>query len=55
MRVHLFCHINLPFENYNMLDKHLCENKENLQVNAIVKLGCNPTMMAFKANFKSVV
>ena len=37
-----------------MHDKHLYENKENLEVYAIVKLGCSPDYDGFKANFKSV-
>ena len=35
--VHIFWHIDLFFDNYNMPDKHLYENKVNLQVYAIVK------------------
>ena len=27
---------------YNMPEKHLCENKESLQMYAILKLGCSP-------------
>ena len=30
-----------------MRDKHLYENKENLQVYAIVKLGCSPNYDGF--------
>ena len=38
-----------------MPEKHLYENKENLQMYAIVKLGCSPDYDGFKANFESVV
>ena len=38
-----------------MPDKHLYENKENIQSYVIVKLGCSPDYDSFEANFKSVV
>ena len=40
LRVNLLCHISLSFDNYNMPDKHLYENKEKLRVYFKVKLGC---------------
>ena len=36
-------------------EKHLYENKENLQMYANVKLGCSPNYDGFEANFKKVV
>ena len=38
-----------------MLEKHLYENKENLQTYAIVRLGCSPNYDGFESNFKKVV
>ena len=38
-----------------MSEKHLNENKENLQMYTIVKLGCSPNYDYFEANFKKVV
>ena len=38
-----------------MPEKHLYENKGDLQMYAIVKLGCSPDYDGFEANFKSVV
>ena len=38
-----------------MPEKHFYENKENLQIYSIVKLGCSPTCDGFEANFKKVV
>ena len=34
-----------------MPEKHLYENKENLQMYAIVKLGCSLNYDGFEANF----
>ena len=36
-----------------MPEKHLYENKENLQMYVIVKLGWSPDDDGFEANFKS--
>ena len=38
-----------------MPEKHLYENKENLQMYTIVKLGCSCNYDGFDANFKKVV
>ena len=38
-----------------MPEKHLYENKENLEMYAIVKLKCSPNYDGFEANFKKVV
>ena len=38
-----------------MPEKHLRENKENLQMYVIVKLGWSPDYDGFKANFESIV
>ena len=38
-----------------MPGKHLYKNKENLQIYAILKLGCSPDYDNFEANFKSAV
>ena len=35
-----------------MPQKHLYENKENLQMYAIVKLGCSSDYDGYKANWK---
>ena len=37
-----------------MSEKHLHENKENLQMYVIVKLGWIPDDDGFEANFKSI-
>ena len=37
-----------------MPEKHLYENKENLQMYVIVKLGWSPDDDGFEANFKSI-
>ena len=39
----------------NITEKHLYENKENLQMYAIVKLGYSPNYDGFEASFKKVV
>ena len=44
-----------PLTICNVPEKHLYENKENLQMYAIAKLGCSPNYDGFEANFKSVV
>ena len=38
-----------------MPKKHLFDNKENLQMYAIVKLGCSPHYDSFEANSKSIL
>ena len=38
-----------------MPEKHLHENKENLQMYAIVKLGYSPDYDGFEVDFKSIV
>ena len=38
-----------------MPEKHLFENKEHFQINAIVKLGCSPHYDGFEVNFESAV
>ena len=38
-----------------MPEKHLYENKENLEMYAIVKLRCSLNYDGFEANFKKVV
>ena len=35
--------------------KHLYENKENLQLYVLVKLGCSPNYDGFEANLEKVV
>ena len=58
MRVHLCFHIHLhkrlSFDN-SLRNTYIYENKENLQMYAIVKLGCSPNSDGFEANFKSIV
>ena len=44
-----------PLTTCNMPEKHFYENKENLQMYAIMKLGCSPNYDGFEANFKKVV
>ena len=39
----------------NVTEKYLYENKENLQMHVIVKLGCSPDYDALEAIFKSIV
>ena len=38
-----------------MPEKHLYENKKNLQMYVIVKFGSSPNYDGFEANFKSIV
>ena len=38
----------------NMPEKHLHENKDNIQMNIIVKLGFSPGYDGFEANYKSI-
>ena len=38
-----------------MSDKHLYENKENLQMYGYVKFECSPNYSGFEASFKKVV
>ena len=38
-----------------MSDKHFSENKENLHMYAIVKLGSSPNYDGFEVNFQKVV
>ena len=38
-----------------MPEKHLHENKDNIQMNTIVKLGFSPDYDGFEANYKSIV
>ena len=38
-----------------MPEKHLYENKENLQMYVIVKLGCSPDYDGLEAIFKCIV
>ena len=44
-----------PLTISNMLKKDLHENKENLQIYAIVKLGWSPDYNGFEINFKSII
>ena len=39
----------------NIAQKHLYESNENLQMYAIMKLGCIPDYDGFEASFKSIV
>ena len=43
-----------PLTICNMPEKHLHESRENLQMYAMVKLGCRPRD-SFEATFKSLV
>ena len=38
-----------------MPQKHLYENKKNLQINTIVKFECSPNYNDFEASFKKLV
>ena len=44
-----------PLTICNMPEKQLYESRENLHMNASVKLGNSPHYDGFEANFKSVV
>ena len=44
-----------PLVISNMLQKNLHENKENLQMCAIVKLGWSPDYNGFEVNFKIII
>ena len=44
-----------PLTICNIPEKHLNENKENLQKHDIVKSGCSPDYADVEANFKSAV